>query len=172
MAKTCARFLRGGADFKAYENAATEALKYALSEHFAAWLTQQGSETRISIYDLIGRISSDHDFWNTIVTQFHSRYVIFEFKNYTDKIGQGQIYTTEKYLYKTALRATGIIISREGPDENAIAAAKGALREHGKLIINLTTDHLLEMLDLKDSGDDPTKIIVDLVDDMLMRLER
>ncbi|MBV9559012.1 MAG: restriction endonuclease [Bradyrhizobium sp.] len=159
-------------DGKAYENAATEALTYALSDHFATWLSQHGSETRMSIYDLIARISSDHDFWNTIITQFHSRYVIFEFKNYTDKIGQGQIYTTEKYLYKTALRGTAIIVSPMGPDENAIAAAKGALREHGKLIISLTTDQLIEMLDLKDSGGEPTDVIVAVVDDMLMTLER
>jgi hypothetical protein len=162
----------GAASFKAYENAAANALRYALSDHFAVWHTQHGSENRMSIYDLVGRISSDHDFWITIVTEFHSRYVIFEFKNYTDKISQGQIYTTEKYLYRTALRATAIIVSPQGPDENAISAAKGALREHGKLIINLTNAQLLEMLELKDSGDDPTDVIVRLVDDMLMRLER
>jgi hypothetical protein len=162
----------GATEFRAYEKAVAEALKYALSDHFAAWLTQHPTEDRLSIYDLIGRVRSEHDFWNAVVTQLHSRYVIFEFKNYSEKIGQSQIYATEKHLYKTALRATGIIVSPKGPDDNAIAAAKGALREHGKLIINLTTDQLIEMLGRKDAGDEPTDVIANIVDDMLMRLER
>jgi len=80
LGDTLRKVAPGPTAFKVYENAVTDSLKYALSDHFAVWLTQHGSENRLSIYDLIGRISSDHDFWNTIVSQFHSRYVIFEFK--------------------------------------------------------------------------------------------
>ena len=107
-----------------------------------------------------------------MVNQFRSRYIIFEFKNYARKIKQGQIYTTEKYLFLTALRSTAIIISRNGADRNAEAASRGALREHGKLMINLSISDLCKMLELKDNGDDPNTVLLDRLDDMLMRLER
>jgi hypothetical protein len=97
---------------------------------------------------------------------------VFEFKNYLMKIKQGQIYTTEKYLFGTALRSTAIIISRCGADNNALAAARGALRENGKLIINLDIEDMCAMLHLKDQGDDHNAILVERVDDMLMMLER
>jgi hypothetical protein len=147
-------------------------LKYVFDNDLTAWSEQQDSETQISYYDLIARVSSTHDFWLALVNHFRSRYVIFEFKNHTQKITQGQIYTTEKYLFQTALRSTAFIISRVSADDNALAAARGALREHGKLIVNLTIDHLCKMLELKDSAGDPSSILVNIVDQMLIKLER
>jgi hypothetical protein len=97
---------------------------------------------------------------------------VFEFKNYGTKIKQGQIYTTEKYLFGTALRSTAIIISRNGADSHALVAAWGALRESGKLIVNLDLDDLCKMLHYKDVGDDHNSLLIERIDDMLMRLER
>jgi hypothetical protein len=157
---------------KIFEAKVIEALRYIFDKDLTAWSPQQSSDTSLSFYDLVARVASEHDFWNTLVSQFRSRYVIFEFKNYRAKIKQGQIYTTEKYLFRAALRSTAIIISRTGADKNALAAARGALRESGKLIINLSVEDLCLMLHRKDSGDDPNALLLDRVDEMLMRLER
>jgi hypothetical protein len=157
---------------KSFEERVMEALRYVFDEDLAAWRAQKSTDTKISVYDLVARVSSDHDFWNAIVTQFRSRYIVFEFKNYSNKIKQGQIYTTEKYLYAAALRSTAIIISRNGADNNALAASRGALRETGKLIVNLNIDDLCKMLRMKDQGDDHNAVLVDKVDEMLMKLER
>ncbi|MGY3404184.1 hypothetical protein ACVWZV_000297 [Bradyrhizobium sp. GM5.1] len=54
----------------------------------------------MSFFDLVARVNSEHDFWRAIVNHFQSRYVVFEFKNYRKRIKQGQILTTEKYLYR------------------------------------------------------------------------
>jgi hypothetical protein len=162
----------GRSHAKKFEEKIMEALRYIFEKDLTAWSPQKSSDTRLSFYDLVARVASEHDFWNTIVNQFRSRYIVFEFKNYVDKIKQGQIYTTEKYLFGPALRSTAIIISRNGADTNALAAARGALRESGKLMVNLNIKQLCEMLHLKDNGDDHNTILVATVDDMLMRLER
>ena len=52
--------------------------------------------------------------------------MIFEFKNYSEKITQKEIYTTERYLYAKALRSVAIIVSANGYEENAYWAAKGS----------------------------------------------
>jgi hypothetical protein len=157
---------------KKFEEKVIEALKYIFDNDLTAWSPQKKTDTSLSFYDLVARVASGHDFWNSIVSQFRSRYIVFEFKNYSAKIKQGQIYTTEKYLFGTALRSTAIIISRNGADANALAAARGALRENGKLIVNLDIKDLCDMLHLKDEGDDHNTILVERVDDMLMKLER
>lgn len=157
---------------KKFEQVAEKALRYIFASDLTNWSKQNSTHDRISIFDMIARIYSKHDFWTTIVNQFSSRYIVFEFKNYSEKIKQGQIYTTEKYLYKTALRSTAIVISRVGADEHALAASRGALREHGKLIINLDIGQLCEMLALRDGNDDYNDVLVKVVDDMLMRLDR
>ena len=101
-----------------------------------------------------------------------SRYVVFEFKNYFSYVKQGQVLTTEKYLWKKALRSVAFLISRKGPDKNAFLMTQGAMREHGKLIVNLTDEDLCKMLEMKDSGDDPSDYLFDLADDFLLRLPR
>lgn len=155
-----------------FEIKALEALKYLFEGELTAWKAEFTSQTASSRYDAIAKISSDGLFWRTLVEDFDTRYVIFEFKNYGEKIKQTQIYTTEKYLYRTARRATAIILSRHGPDTNAKSATIGALREAGKLIIHLTLEDLCKMLNERDAGTEPTGHLSDLLDEMLMRMER
>lgn len=162
----------GRADAEKFEEKMIEALRYIFDKDLTAWSPQKPSDTKLSFYDLVVRVASEHDFWNAIVSQFRSRYIVFEFKNYGAKIKQTQIYTTEKYLFCTALRSMAIIISRNGADKNALAAARGVLRDSGKLLVNLDIQDLCDMLHRKENGDDHNSILVERVDDMLMRLER
>jgi hypothetical protein len=158
--------------WRRYEKACTEALKFVFEDELTGWEEQKRTESGLSIYDTVCRVVPRHDLWSMIVDQFHSRYIIFEFKNYSKLIKQGQIYTTEKYLFRPALRSVAIIISRNGADHNAMAACQGALREHGKLIVNLTVQDICDMLHEKDDKNDANSLLLAKIDQMLMRLER
>ena len=57
---------------------------------------------------------------------------------------------TERYLYNNALRNVGIILSRFGGDKNAILACQGILKEHGKLILILDDEDLIEICKIYD----------------------
>jgi hypothetical protein len=149
-----------------------DCLEYVFSDDLADWRKQESTTTGLHRFDAVARITSDHDFWLALTRNFRTRYVVFEFKNYKENIGQGQIYTTEKYLYPAALRGTAIIVSPKGPDENAEASARGALRERGKLILNITLQDLCEMLELRDNGKDPSEVLSSKMDDMLLHIER
>ena len=98
--------------------------------------------------------------------------MVFEFKNYNNPITQKEIYTTEKYLYSKALRSVGIVISAHGYDENAFWAAKGCLRENGKLIMLLETEDLIEMNKMKIDQEDPSNYLLDKLDEFLLELEK
>jgi len=155
-----------------FEKKCTEALKYIFSDDLSAWLEQPTSDSGLNRYDLIARISSEEDFWQCLARDFRARYVIFEFKNYGEKITQKEIFTTEKYLYPSAMRAAAIIISRQGANENAKSAARGALREAGKLIINLSIADLRSMLEMRDRGESGAEVLLICLDQMLIRIER
>lgn len=86
---------------------------------------------------------------------------------------QSSHYTTEKYLYAKALRSVAIIVSRKGADENALAAAKGCLRESGKLILCLSDEDLKELLRIKEKDEQPTAEFFEaMLDDLLIHLEK
>lgn len=130
---------------RTYEVLCHKLLENAFSEDLALWKEQQKSNDELYRFDLLCRIKDENQktFWPILERYFKSKYVIFEFKNYNKPITQKKIYTTEKYLYAKALRSVGIIIAAHGYDENAYWAAKGCLRENGKLIILLDTTFLL-----------------------------
>jgi hypothetical protein len=157
---------------RAFETAGLKALQYIFRDDLSNWSPQKVTDGGISRYDVIARISSAHDFWQSILKFFHSWYVVFEFKNHAELIKQGQIYTTEKYLFAGARRLTAFIVSRNGADKNALAATRGAVRESGKLIVNLSLEDIYKMLQMKDNGDDPNSLLFDTLDEMLMKLER
>lgn len=107
-----------------------------------------------------------------MIDHLDSRYVLFEFKNYSEKIKQGQILTTEKYLFERALRRVAIIFTRAGADPHAMSMAQGAMREHGKLMLVVDDEKVYDMLHMKERGEDPTDHLFDLADEFLLSLPR
>lgn len=159
---------------RTYELLCYKLLENIFSEDLALWKEQQKSNKDLYRFDLLCRIKDGNKktFWSIVERYFNSKYIIFEFKNYAEAISQKEIYTTEKYLYAKALRCVGIIISQHGYNENAYWAAKGCLRENGKLIILLDTNDLIKMNEMKETQDDPSNYLLDRLDDVLLELEK
>lgn len=161
--------------FQEYEQFCVDILKYTLGEYLTLWQRQERTDDSLHRFDLCCKIKSgrQEDFFDIITHYFHTKHIVFEFKNYGDKISQKEIYTTEKYLYRTALRKTAIIISRRGSDDHALQAAKGSLRENGKLILCLSDLDLLKMADIKAQGEkEPADFLSEMLDRLLIHLEK
>ena len=155
-----------------FERLCSKCLEYVFEDELIFLGKQTQSDTGLHRFDCITKIRSTSDFWLSLVRDFRSRYVIFEFKNYKEAISQKEVYSTEKYLFPLAMRGIAILIARNGANDNAKAIARGALRENGKLIILISNCELKQLLDRKDRGDDPSDVIADAIDEMLIGLER
>lgn len=162
----------GRKDCYVYEDTISEILHYLFEEDLYGWHQQKRTTDDLHRYDLICRVVDKSTLWKFISSNLDSRYVLFEFKNYKNKITQAQVYSTEKYLFEKAKRKVCFLISRKGPSNNALVACQGAMREHGKLIINLDDELIFTLIDSKISGDDPNEIIFKEVDNFLMKLPR
>lgn len=156
----------------AFESKCEEILKYLFENDLNVWNRQARTDDLLSRFDLICRINSKDEFWKTLVQSFNSKYVLFEFKNYQKAIGQDQIYSTERYLFTKALRSVGFIIARMGGSQQATKAAKGALREHGKLLLILDRNDLCKMLEMKDNFEQPSEYLSEKLDEFLISLSR
>ena len=168
-----------------YENVCIKIIDILFKCHFYGWLPND-LENNIQKFAQVSTSDNSHrrdlivpvnigdipDFWEFVSKTLNSRYVTFEFKNYTDKIKQGQIYTTEKYLYTKALRTVAIVFTRKGADENAIKAVQGAIRENGKYILVLEDSDVITMLQIAKGGGDATDLLFAKLDNLLMKLPR
>jgi hypothetical protein len=155
-----------------FERVCESAFRHLFSTEFSGWAPQHVVERGFHRIDLVARLVPQHDFWLALAQDFRSRYIVFEFKNYRGPINQDQVYTTEKYLYTHALRAVAIVVARSGISRSGMHAARGALREQGKLILCLSASDVETMLRYKISGTDPTALLVERVDAMLTDLGR
>ena len=165
---------KGRSSANEYEDICHRLLLNIFSEDLALWQKQPTSNKALYRFDLICRIKDNNGktFWKILEEYFNYKYVVFELKNYSKKITQKEIYTTEKYLYAKALRSVAIIITAKGFDENAMWATKGCLRENGKLIILLTSDDLIKMAEYKISQEDPSTYLLSKLDNLLIELEK
>jgi len=157
-----------------YENLCFKVLKLLFYDDLTLWKTQQKSNDGLFRFDLICKIKDgiDKEFWNIVERFFNTKYIVFEFKNYVDKITQKEIYTTEKYLYSKALRNVAIIISTNGADSNSMKAIRGTLRENGKVILLLTNKDLIELLKQKMENITPADYLSEKLDHLLIDLEK
>ena len=168
------RGMTGKNHAKEYEKNCTEILKYLFADELTIFSNQKNSNRRLYFFDMICRIKNNNnsDFWSMMENYFNSKYIIFEYKNYVKKITQKEIYSTEKYLYAKALRSVAIIITCGGLNDNAMIAANGSLRENGKLILCITNEDLVNMIEAKERGDKPSDYLMDKLDNVLMELEK
>lgn len=156
-----------------FEELCQQSLELIYGNDFAGWKKQASIEDGYQRLDLIARLVPERgSFWATLASDFRTRYVIFEFKNHSNPITQDEVYTTEKYLFTAAMRSVAIIIARKGDKESARRAMRGALREQGKLIICISMAELCSLLRRWDNGDDPTALLLQRIDEMLISIAR
>ncbi|MBI6899496.1 restriction endonuclease [Pseudomonas putida] len=163
---------KGKAAWAKYEKVCEKILKYLFPNDLHGWHSQMRTDDGLNRFDYICRVRPTTEFWKFVIDHLDSRYVLFEFKNYTQEIKQGQILTTEKYLLERGLRRMAIIMTRLGADEHAIAMTQGAMREHGKLMLIVDDEKICKMLHMKERGEDPTDCLFEIADNFLLTLPR
>ncbi|MFG1496711.1 restriction endonuclease [Saccharospirillum sp. HFRX-1] len=163
---------KGIKGWPSYEKVCIEILKYLFPNDLEGWHEQLSTDDGLNRYDYVCRIKPVTEFWKFLIDHLNSRYVVFEFKNYRDKITQSQVITTEKYLLENGLRKVAIIFSRSGGNGNAQKMIQGAMRESGKLMLVLNDSLLCEMLHMKERGEEPTDRLFQITDNFLLRLPR
>ena len=168
-----------GQDFSGdYEKICEKILRTLFEATYFNRLTaQHRTEDEHFRMDLIGSLKinqsneeSMHPLWKMLVQHYNSHFVVFEFKNYTKEIDQNLIYITEKYLFDAALRNVAFIISRKGFSESAKFAAEGCLKEHGKLILDVTEKDLVQMLEAK--SDEAADHLLTKLEEFLMGISK
>lgn len=158
-----------------YEQKCTRILKNLFSKDLIFLGSQKSSNNKLYYFDQVCRIKTEVNncFWLTMERSFNSKYIVFEYKDYKSPITQKEIYTTEKYLYNKALRNVAIIIAKNGHDKNSSWAAKGCLRENGKLIMILDINDLVKMYEMNKNGTKaPTDHLMEMLDNLLITLEK
>jgi len=100
LAEALAAIERGRDMATDFENACINALKYLFEKDLHGWHEQSRTVDTLHRRDLVCRIlAKAAEVWRLMLEDLGSRYVVFEFKNYSKPITQNEIVTTERYLH-------------------------------------------------------------------------
>ncbi len=99
---------------KEYEVLCQQVFAYVFDPYLYDFRRQVETTDGANRYDFICRIKSGNGFWDSVRGDFRTRAILFECKNYSDQITADQVYSTERYLFSTALRTVCFLISPLG----------------------------------------------------------
>jgi hypothetical protein len=156
----------GTAGWKAFEDVCVEILCHLfvppLSEPKIQPRTFSGIDRRDAVFP--NRNPDPNSSWGLLLGELGARMVLFEFKNYdSSEIGKEEVDQTRNYLTKPMGRLA-ILVCSKPPNPAAHIRRNTVFSSEGKVILFLTKDHLKEMLFIKERGEDPADLIVDLVE--------
>nr|WP_233101754.1 restriction endonuclease [Variovorax sp. IB41] len=145
--------------WREYERVCTEILTYVFTPDLAAPDIQSRSDDGLDIIDAVFPIRSNHAPWSLVRAEYRTRFVVAEFKNYCDAIGQAQVESIAQYLWRPAQRFFGLLVSRSAPSSNALAQRRRKWLDEEKCIVFLTDEDLCEMIQLKAAKGQPFDVI-------------
>jgi hypothetical protein len=165
----------GREGWKEYEDACIEALQYLFvpplrKPHIQA-RTYSGIDRRDAVFPNWNK-GTDNNNWGRIYDELEARMVLFEFKNYdTEEIGKDETNQTRNYLQKQWGKLA-IMCCNKMPNEAAHIKRNSIHHEDdGKVILFVTTELLIEMLFIKERGEDPSDLIMDMIDRFYLQYE-
>lgn len=124
--------------------------------------TYSGIDRRDAVYP--NRNFDSSTTWGKIFNELDARMILFEFKNYDKSdVGKEEVDQTRNYLRKP-MGKLAIMICSKNPDNSAHIRRNTVYSDEGKVILFMGKDELVEMLDIKERGGDPTDLIVDIIE--------
>jgi hypothetical protein len=168
----------GSAGWSTFEKLCVEILQFLFRPALTFHSTQARTYSNISRMDAIfanRNITPSSDpltkNWHHLYVELGARLVLFEFKNYDrTEINQDEVNQTRNYLTKP-MGKLAIMICNKKPIEQAHRMRNTIYSSEQKVILFLTKKELKEMLATKERDEDPSDLIVDLVEDFYIQHE-
>jgi hypothetical protein len=165
---------RGRSRWKEYERVGARILSDIFLPQLGPPTQQIRSDDDLDIMDAVFPIRASTGPWSLARTEYRSRFVVAEFKNYSDPIPAECVRQIERYLWHSAFRNFGLLVSRESPSEAARAQRRkawvGPELGGGKLIVFLSDEDLVDMTRKKDQREDPFEVIDSQLEEFFITL--
>ena len=163
----------GKEGWKDFENICIGILNYLFVPPLLIPKIQSRTESGLDIRDAVYPNRCDHTNWQIIRNDYDAKYIVVEFKNYStnkngSEINKDAVNQARNYLKKSIGRIA-FICSKKKPNSSGIEAQKQAFTEENKLILFLNNENLIEMLMRKYRNEDPSDIILDLIDEFNLK---
>lgn len=163
----------GRPGWRDFEDTCVDVLQYLFVPPLTQPILQPRSYSGIDRRDAVfpNRNINSTNNWGRLYRELAARMVLFEFKNYdVDEIGKDETNQTRNYL-TTPMGRLAIMCCNREPNTAAHIKRNTIFTEDKKVILFVTTEHLMEMLSIKERGEDPSDLVIDMVEQFYLQHE-
>ena len=164
---------RGQVGWSQFEDVACEVLTYLfvppLERPRRQVRTYSGIDRRDAVFPNRNRGSGNP--WGQLQDEVGARLLLVEFKNYDgQEVGKDEVNQTSGYLTEP-MGKLALIVSTKQPERAAYVKRNSIWSAVRKVILFVTVDNLREMLYMKERGEDPADLVIDLLEDFYLSWE-
>ena len=162
---------RGKPGWREFEDICIEILSYLFVPSLLSPKIRSRTYSGIDIRDAVfpNRNFDSSNTWGQIFQELKARLILFEFKNYTkEEIGKEEVDQVRNYLTDPMGRLA-IICCNKSPNKSAHKRRNSIFSKEEKVILFLRPHHLKEMLFIKERGEDPADLILDMIEEFYLQ---
>jgi hypothetical protein len=133
-------------------------------------IEESSNEAKVNRRDFVVPNYANDGFWMFLRTHYRADYVVVDAKNLTGMSTKNHVLQVCNYMTPHGTGLFGVIITRKGTDRAADYTRREQWVLHGKMVIVLSDDDILQMLNNHDAGDDPAVVIRQKIEDFRLAM--
>ncbi len=157
----------GKKHFAQYEKIGMEIWDHLFSPTLQRTKPQAWTRDRVQRRDVLFKNRGGNRFWDRVNNKLAADFVIVDFKNYREPVDGSVIAEVSKYANDAVGRFV-IVVSRKGADDGVPESQIRTFRDTHAVVIVVSDDQMLEMVERKERGEPPEDVLEDLVDTLLL----
>ncbi|MED2258163.1 hypothetical protein ABEO98_10365 [Brevibacillus parabrevis] len=135
----------GKQEWMDYERIGIQILEFLFFPRFKIIIWQSRTEAGDTRRDAVISNNQTTGFWGMINSEFESRHIVCEFKNYATNVNSDQLNQLRTYLLKPTIGRFGLLFLRSKPTKRLLEARK-RIYEESKILILIIDDELVEKM--------------------------
>jgi hypothetical protein len=155
----------GRTDWYSYQKLCGEILEHLFCPPLKTPIPESSNVARINRRDFIVPNYSSEGFWHFMRVHYHADYIVVDAKNHCGQANKTHVLQLANYLSPHGAGLFGMIVTRNGMDRGGMYTCREQWMLHGKMIITLNDDDLMQMLESKESGSGPEDLVRQKIED-------
>jgi hypothetical protein len=153
-----------------YQSLIADILEFLLCPPLEAPKVELADSDKRNRRDIIFENSSMNGFWPVVRDIYKGHYIVVDAKNYSSWLNKKPILDISHYLKPYGCGMFSIVVSRKGYGPAAVHAAKEQWIGGNKMIVSLSDQDILKMLEFKKEGIAPEEVIKQYISEFRMSL--
>lgn len=153
-----------------YQSIVQDIFEFLFSPPLGAPVSESSDLLRTNRRDIVFPNYTYDDFWRFVRERYNADYIVVDAKNYKSNIKKAQVLQIANYLKPHGTGMFAIVACRKGEDSGCTSTLREQWAAYGKMIILITDDDMVAMLNAKGARGHPKDVIGDVIQEFRLSM--